>query len=60
MEHGGNLQVINRMNGYRATMRWEDKIAVGDFATNIPDAITSLNEMLWDDVADECCPPKTD
>lgn len=58
MENGGVLTASRNVHGISATMNWRGADPIrGDHHTTLPDALTSLNEALLEDAADECCPP---
>jgi hypothetical protein len=58
IENGGVLTTSRNVHGIYATMNWKGGDPVqGAHHSTLPDALTSLNEALLDDAADECCPP---
>jgi len=58
MGNGGVLTTSRNVHGISATMHRKGADPIrGDHHTTLPDALTSLNEALRDDAADECCPP---
>jgi hypothetical protein len=59
MENGGVLTASKDADGISASMHWENGAEVcGEKHSTLPDALTSLNDALEDDAADECCPPQ--
>ena len=55
IDNGGVLTTSKDVRGYYSTMNWRHRDPIsGEHRTTIPDAITSLNEELHDDAAEEC------